>query len=236
MGFLDNSTNNIIIDAVLTNKGRTALANNNGSFKIAFFSLADDEVDYSVIQQYGRTVGKEKITKNTPIFEAQTASDYALKYRLLTLPDPTLSNLPSLSINGTTGLDSSGGQISFKRNSTTATQTIKAEQIMGSNTRVPDGTADVTFTVFLPDRFLRVKGKSSPLQVDPLTRIATYSLTRNGAPNAYNGSTLSFDVELQSLSDTDFTVYGDGTTITTVMSIVGDASGLRKDVTVSIQS
>ena len=61
MGFLDNSTNNIIIDAVLTNKGRSALANNNGSFKIAFFSLADDEVDYSIIQQYGRTVGKEKM-------------------------------------------------------------------------------------------------------------------------------------------------------------------------------
>lgn len=235
MGFLDNSTNNIIIDAVLTNKGRSALANNNGSFKIAFFSLADDEVDYSIIQQYGRTVGKEKITKNTPIFEAQTASDYALKYRLLTLPDPTIINLPSLSLNGTTGLDTSGGQISFKRNSVTSAQTVKVEQLIRSNTRIPDGTADVTFTVFLPDRFLRVKGRSSPLQVDPLTRVATYSQTRNGT-NAFNGATLSFDVELQSLSDTDFTVYGDGTTITTVMSVVGDASGLRKDVTVSIQS
>ena len=40
MGFLDHSTNNIIIDAVLTDTGRRMLANNQGNFKIAFFSLA----------------------------------------------------------------------------------------------------------------------------------------------------------------------------------------------------
>lgn len=234
MGFLDNSTNNIIIDAVLTNKGRSALANNNGSFKIAFFSLADDEVDYSIIQQYGRTVGKEKIVKNTPIFEAQTASDYALKYRLLTLPDPTVINLPSISLTGD-NRDSTGNQITFKRNATTSTQSLTIEQVIASNTRIPDGTADVTFTIFVPDRFLRLVGKSGPLQVDPLTRIATYSQTRTST-NSYNGSVATIRLELQSLSDTDFTVYGDGSTITSVLSVVGDSSGLRKDITVLIQS
>lgn len=233
MGFLDHSTNNIIIDAVLTNKGRSALANNNGSFKIAFFSLADDEVDYSIIQQYGRTVGKEKIVKNTPIFEAQTASDYALKYRLLTLPDPTVITLPSLSINGTVGLDSTGTQISLKRNET-STRSVSVSQVINSNTQIPNGTADVTFTVFLPDRFLKLQNKSA-LQVDPLTRTATYSKTRDPALNSYNGATATFTIELQSLSDTDFTIYGDGSFITTVMSIVGDSSGLRKDITISIE-
>lgn len=43
MGFLDHSTNNIIIDAVLTDTGRQMLANNQGNFRIAFFSLADDD-------------------------------------------------------------------------------------------------------------------------------------------------------------------------------------------------
>ena len=51
MGFLDHSTNNIIIDAVLTDTGRRLLADNQGKFRIAFFSLADDEVDYQVIEK-----------------------------------------------------------------------------------------------------------------------------------------------------------------------------------------
>ena len=69
MGFLDHSTNNIVVDAVLTDLGRQALAKNDGSFSIYQFALGDDEIDYSIIQQFGRTVGKEKIEKNTPILE-----------------------------------------------------------------------------------------------------------------------------------------------------------------------
>jgi hypothetical protein len=82
MGFLDHSTNNIIIDAVLTDTGRKMLADNRGRFRIAFFSLGDDEVDYTTIEKFGRSVGKEKISKNTPIFEAQTLSSLGLKIRL----------------------------------------------------------------------------------------------------------------------------------------------------------
>ena len=60
MGFLDHSTNNIIVDAVLTDTGREFLAANKGDFKIAFFSLSDDEVDYTIVEKFGRSVGKEK--------------------------------------------------------------------------------------------------------------------------------------------------------------------------------
>ena len=67
MGFLDHSTNNIILDAVLTDAGRRQLAANRGDFRIAYFSLADDEVDYSLITKFGRAIGKEKISKNTPL-------------------------------------------------------------------------------------------------------------------------------------------------------------------------
>ena len=69
MGFLDHSTNNIIVDAVLTDVGRRALAKNDGSFQIFQFALGDDEIDYNIIEQYGRAVGKEKIEKNTPVLE-----------------------------------------------------------------------------------------------------------------------------------------------------------------------
>ena len=85
MGFLDHSTNNIIVDAVLTDKGRELLARNDGSFSIVKFAFGDDEVDYSIITKFGRTVGKEKIIKNTPIMEAQTSHNIALKNRLVSL-------------------------------------------------------------------------------------------------------------------------------------------------------
>jgi hypothetical protein len=229
MGFLDHSTNNIIIDAVLTDTGRRLLANNNGSFRIAFFSLSDDEVDYTIIEKFGRTVGKEKITKNTPVFEAQTKGDLALKHRLLTLPDPTIIRLPTLSLDGTEMTD---GNVTFTRNATT-TRTVNAEQRIDADSRVPDGTSDVTFTVLIPDRFLTISGKS-PLQIEPNTRVASYNVVRQTTTSA-NGSKVSFDLKLQpGLDDTTFSVYGDGTTITSVVAIVGDQSGLRKEFQVSI--
>ena len=61
MGFLNHTTNNIIIDAVLTERGRELLSQNNGSFKISSFSFGDDEVDYTLITKYGKVIGKEKI-------------------------------------------------------------------------------------------------------------------------------------------------------------------------------
>ena len=228
MGFLDHSTNNIIIDAVLTDTGRRKLADNNGSFKIAFFSLADDEVDYGIIEQYGRTVGKEKITKNTPILEAQTAGDIALKYRLLTLPDPTVIRLPTLSLSG----QISQNTVALSRTGVRSTGNVTVTQQIDGSAKIPDGTADQTFTLLVPDRFLEVPGKT-PLQIEPSTKIASYNLTRGSATSA--GSTTVFALSVNpGLDDTTFSVYGNGSTITTVVSVVGDSSGLRKDFTVTI--
>ena len=64
MGFLDHSTNNIIVDAVLTDTGRRLLAANDQSFQIMQFALSDEEVDYGIIKKFGRNVGQEKIEKN----------------------------------------------------------------------------------------------------------------------------------------------------------------------------
>ena len=229
MGFLDNSTNNIIIDAVLTDVGRRKLADNNGSFKLAFFSLGDDEVDYTIIEKFGRTVGKEKITKNTPIFEAQTQGALALKYRLLTLPDPTVIRLPSMSIAGSTALNSAGDTITLDP---TTTSDVKVIQKIDAQTRIPDGTGDVMFTVFVPDRFLTIRDHT-PLQVEPTSRIASYNIVRS-TPTSQNGAQMQFTLETRAIDDTSFNVYGNGTTISTVVAVVGDQSGLRKEFMVNI--
>ena len=49
MGFLNHATNNIVIDAVLTEKGREYLARNDNTFAISQFRLGDDEIDYSIL-------------------------------------------------------------------------------------------------------------------------------------------------------------------------------------------
>ena len=233
MGFLDHSTNNIIIDAVLTDTGRKMLANNQGSFKIAFFSLADDEVDYSIIEKFGRAVGKEKIAKNTPIFEAQTLGSIALKHRLLTLPDPTIVRLPSLTISAT---NLTSNLLAFNT-STQTSNIVNVEQNIEGETRIPDGVSDTTFTLQVPDRFLTVQGRSE-ISVEATTRIASYSITRTDT-NDKNGARGSFTLVLQpGLDDTIFSIYGDSDNknkISSVVSIIGDQSGIRKDFSISIQ-
>jgi hypothetical protein len=99
MGFLQGDTNNIILDAVLTDKGREFLARNDGSFSIVKFAPGDDEVDYTIITKFGRTVGKEKIEKNTPIFEALTNGSLSQKYKLVSVSNPNLIRLPTRNIN-----------------------------------------------------------------------------------------------------------------------------------------
>ena len=232
MGFLDHSTNNIIIDAVLTDTGRKMLANNQGNFKIAFFSLADDEVDYTIIEKFGRAVGKEKIAKNTPIFEAQTLGSVALKHRMLTLPDPTIVRLPSIDLSST---NLASNLLSF--NTSTATSNIvNIEQTIEGETRIPDGVSDTTFSLLVPDRFLTVQGRAE-ISVEATTRVATYSVTRSDT-NDKNGARAQFTLVLQpGLDDTIFSIYGDSSNknkISSVVSVIGDQSGIRKDFSISI--
>ena len=58
MGFLDHTTNNIIVDAVLTDEGRKKLASASG-LNIRQYAFADTEVDYTLLKKYGEIVGKE---------------------------------------------------------------------------------------------------------------------------------------------------------------------------------
>jgi hypothetical protein len=92
MGFLDHSTNNIIVDAVLTDHGRKKLAAASGTNNFVLtFGFGDDEIDYTMIKKYGIIVGKEKIEKNTPVFEASTNEELGVKYFLTTVANPIVA-------------------------------------------------------------------------------------------------------------------------------------------------
>ena len=97
MGFLDNTS--ITVDAILTKKGRELLARGDGSFKVAKFSLADDEIDYKLwdtahpngSNYYGAVI------ENMPVLEAFTDQTQVMRYRLVTL-DKNTTRMPVLTV------------------------------------------------------------------------------------------------------------------------------------------
>lgn len=97
MAFLDN--NLITIEAILTQKGREALAKQDGSFNITYFALGDDGIDYTLwnpLHPNGSAFFGEAI-ENTPILEANPNQSQSLNSKLVTLPRGT-TKLPIISL------------------------------------------------------------------------------------------------------------------------------------------
>jgi len=263
MGFLDHTTNNIIIDAVLTERGRELLARNDGSFRIDAFAFGDDEVDYSNIVKYGLNIGKEKIEKNTPIFEAQTNENLALKYNNITLSNsnlrilyvPTLQKIapaiPTISLT----LNTSNTSVVFQTIEVISTLPKESGQ-----TLIDSNLADLSFEVKMNSLILSVynSGLADTSRVidEDENFVKTYridgtpSYSSLAAPNDFSLSNrykLSFDVGLISnLNTTGFEQFGTLTsttvnnvtvlngTINTYIEIVGLSSGARLLIPVEI--
>jgi hypothetical protein len=234
MGFLDHSTNNIILDAVLTDVGRQFLARNDGSFSIHKFALGDDEVNYGIIAKYGRTVGREKIEKNTPVFEALTNQSHSQKYRLVSISNPNLLRLPSLSLSGDSKVDGVNSIITLGRNQKQQA-TVMLEQVIKNETSIDVELRDQTFVVEVPNLFCQIL-QNTPENIDGQQR-ATYILTRSPTSNSFGGSSVQFTLSVKSLTDALFQVYGstaNKTLIKTYIKVTGVQSGAVKDITVII--
>ena len=97
MALLNNNT--VTVDAVLTAKGRELLARNDGSFQITQFSLADDEVDYTLYnpQQPSGSAFYGQAIEAMPLMEAFPDDTQIMIYKLVTLPRGT-AKLPVVSI------------------------------------------------------------------------------------------------------------------------------------------
>ena len=233
MGFLDHSTNNIIIDAVLTDKGRELLAKNNGTFRVSHYAFADDEVDYTIIKKFGRTVGKEKIEKNTPVFEAQTASTVGLKYALTSYSDPTLTVLPYLSstaLGGNVTTENAGQQ------AVTITQNVTSTQLTAEQKALLQETS---YQVYIDSRFLALIGLSggtTPRTI-PFSNTVIYDLTATslGSGTELSQLTLTFQGSSTGKSLTQFQTSG---LVVTTVQVTGVSTGasLNFDVTVQYTS
>ena len=227
MGFLNQTTNNIIVDAVLTDLGRQFLARNDGSFNIVKFALADNEIDYTIIQQYGRLVGKEKIEKNTPVFEASTNANVALKYKLVSVSNPALAYMPAIAVDFGSAIASSN-VVSLSRTSQNPSFTITAKQSVLNNNFVPPELIDNAFEVRVNDLFLGLQGLV-PDSVDAANN-ATYLVDRSAA------SSTTFTLRLKTFSQTLFDTYkspGLGV-VRSYVRVTGVNSGAVKEFEVRI--
>lgn len=233
MGFLQGDTNNIILDAVLTDKGREFLARNDGSFSVVKFAPGDDEVDYTIIQKFGRTVGKEKIEKNTPVFEALTNQQFAQKYRLVSVSNPNLIRLPSLEFSGE-GVDAANRLVSIG-NTTVKRRTITINQTIQDETSIDVELRDQAFIVDMNNQLLQVIG-SSPDSIDGQQR-ATYILTRDAGETSVGGSRLTFTLATKAITESQFQILGasfNKNLISTFVKISGVQSGTVLEFEVQI--
>ena len=97
MAFLDNS-GDIILDAVLTDVGRMRMSQGDGSFKVNYFKLGDDEINYGLYNSShtGGNAYYDLEIRQIPILESFSNSDASLKHPLISYTNPNLLYLPEI--------------------------------------------------------------------------------------------------------------------------------------------
>lgn len=108
MGYLNNTE--VIVDAILTKKGRQKLASGQ-ALNITKFALGDDEIDYTLYEP-AHPKGSafyDSAIRAIPITEASPDETQVLRYKLVTLPKGTTQiptvrlGVPSIAVNQTEG-------------------------------------------------------------------------------------------------------------------------------------
>ena len=237
MGFLDHSTNNIIVDAVLTDLGRQKLARNDGSFTVVKFALGDDEVDYSMIKKFGVTVGREKIEKNTPIFEAQTSSSLGLKNKLISLSSQFNTALPIL-VNAANAASSNIATLSNSdRRGSDVTIT---QQMLGANAgaTVSQEMQESVFMVRASNRFLEIRNGTTTLPTVYSTERDRMSIYRIATSASGGNRSVTLNIRpRQSLvgNSSIYNTFGDQNSyIRTIIVVTGLSTGAQHMISVAL--
>lgn len=228
IGLLENDSNIITVDCVLTALGRDRISQNNGSFEIVRFTFGDDEIDYSLFVAATGTLQQDTDILNTPIFEASTYEKTALKYPLISISNPDLKYLPIL--------DASVSSLTLgERTDSQVGKTVEYKQTIQGGRIVPAEIVDAAFQVLLNNDLLFIE-KNTPVSVSP-NNVSSYIVART-AINVSQGAQVALNVAVASLTSTVWDTLGAGTkpnrTITTKVRATGLSSGLSKDISIVI--
>jgi hypothetical protein len=198
MGYLNNSS--IVVDAILTRKGRELLAKGQNEFNITHYALADDEIDYSLWNPdhplgsayYGAVI------EAMPITEAVPDETQVMRYKLVTLPKNTVRipvvTVPNNSITLLAGQQDTiiPSTINYRDGNTTYGYTaILADSDVVSLEVVEASAATTNFTtpplallepgqsVSLAGKSFRIVGREAPI-VDKTTTLTIYGNETGG--------------------------------------------------------
>jgi hypothetical protein len=214
MGFLNNTS--VVVDAILTRKGRELLARNDGSFKITQFSLADDEVDYTLYNPnhpsgsafYGEAI------ERMPVLEAFPDDTQIMKYKLITLPRGT-AKIPVINVGYTA--------ISLKQGASLAISPQTLNYLGTTSTFEQSG-----YVVTIGD----VRTMSSFTGVGINTPAAAALNTTTTVGTVVSQTVIGTTINLT--ATTVNTLFGSGTTLNTTLTVIGRDSGARISVPVTI--
>jgi hypothetical protein len=218
MGYLNNQV--VTVDAILTTKGRELLAKNDGSFRITQFSLADDEIDYTLYNPnhpsgsafYGEAI------QNMPLLEAFPQETQIMKYKLATLPRGT-AKLPVL--------DLGYSAITLKQGASLAITPQTLNFLGNSQTYETSGYAATISDVRLMSTFTGI-GINTTAAINANT--AATSTTTLGT----NVSTTVIGSQINLRATTVNTLFGSNTQLVATLTVVGLDSGARLTIPISI--
>ena len=214
MAYLSNTT--VVIDAILTKKGRELLARNNGSFQITQFSLSDDEVDYTLYNPnhpsgsafYGEAI------ENMPVIQAFPEDTEIMKYKLVTLPRGT-AKLPILDIGYKTIILKQGASLSITPQTLNYLGATSTFEQSGYIVTIGDVRTTATF---------------NGVGINTTEASALNGTTTIGT----NVSKTVIGTSINITATTVNTLFGTNTTLYTIITVVGRDSGAREVIPVQI--
>jgi len=216
MGYLNNQV--VTIDAILTKKGREAMAKNDGSFRITQFSLADDEIDYTLYNPThpsGSSFYGEAID-NMPLLEAFPDETQIMKYKLATLPRGT-AKLPVL--------DLGFAAITLKQGASLAITPQTLSYLGNAQTYETSG-----YSATISD--VRILSTFNGVGIN--TEAANSSNVNSTTTIGTNVSKTIVGTQVNLRATTVNTLFGSNTTIVATLTVVGLDSGARLTIPITI--
>ena len=216
MGYLNNQV--VTVDAILTKKGRQLLAQNDGSFRITQFALADDEIDYTLynpLNQLGSAFYGQAI-ENMPLLEAFPDESQIMKYKIATLPRGT-AVLPVLDLGFSAITLKQGAALAITPQTLNYLGNATANETSGYSATISDVRTMATFN-------------GIGIQSTAAQEQNTTSTTTLGT----NVSSTVIGSQINLRATTVNTLFSSNSTITTTLTVVGLDSGARLTIPVTI--
>jgi hypothetical protein len=214
MGYLNNQV--VTVDAILTTKGRELLAKNDGSFRITQFSLADDEIDYTLYNPNhpsGSSFYGEAI-ENMPLLEAFPLETQIMKYKLATLPRGT-AKLPVLDLGYSAITLVQGASLAI---------TPQTLNYLGNNQTFETSGYSATISD------VRLMSTFTGIGINTAAATTANSTTTLGT----NVSTTIIGSQINLRATTVNTLFGTNTQLSATLTVVGLDSGARLTIPITI--